>query len=135
MRRKRENQRLLSGLWTDHRLAQELRAVSKIMDENSSIVDLVLHDLCDTDSIGQGPPGLSAEQFLRAAILKQWQQLSYTRLASLLAVGDPGAGARLRARKRCAGLARRGLREKARANRESPRILPRRVASVAPVRL
>ena len=84
MRRKRENQRPLSGLWPDHQLAQELRAVSKILDDNPSILDLVLHDLCDTDSSGQGAPGLSAEQVLRAAILKQWQQLSYTQLAFLL---------------------------------------------------
>ena len=84
MRRKRENQRPLSGLWPDHRLAQELSAVSKILDDIPSILDLVLHDLCDTDSSGQGAPGLSAEQVLRAAILKQRQQLSYTQLAFLL---------------------------------------------------
>ena len=84
MRRKRENQRPLSGLWPDHRLAQELSAVSKNLDDNPSILDLVLHDLCDTDSFGQGAPGLSAEQVLRAAILNQRQQLSYTQLAFLL---------------------------------------------------
>ena len=84
MRRKRENQRPRSGLWPDHQLAQELRAVSKILDDNPSILDLVLHDLCDTDSSVRGAPGLSAEQVLRAAILKQWQQLSYTQLAFLL---------------------------------------------------
>ena len=84
MRRKRQHQRPLSGLWPDHRLAQELRAVSKILDDNPSILELVLHDLGDTASSGQGAPGLSAEQVLRAAILKQWQQLPYTQLAFLL---------------------------------------------------
>ena len=84
MRRKRENQLPLSGLWPDYRLAQELRAISKILDDNPSILDLVLHDLCDNASSGQGAPGLSAEQVLRAAILKHRQQLSYTRLAFLL---------------------------------------------------
>ncbi len=54
------------------------------MDDNPSILDLIPHDLCDTDSSGQGARGLSAEQVLRAAILKQWQQLSYTQLAFLL---------------------------------------------------
>ena len=39
MRRKRENQLPLSGLWPDHRLAQELKAVSKILDENPSILE------------------------------------------------------------------------------------------------
>ena len=61
MRRKRENQLPLSGLWPDHRLAQELRAVSKILDDNPSILDLVLHDLGDTGNSRQGAPGLSAE--------------------------------------------------------------------------
>ena len=84
MRRKRENQLPLSGLWPGHRLAQELRAVSKILDDNPSILGLVLHDLCDTAGSGQGAPGLSAEQVLRAAILKNWHQLPYTKLAFLL---------------------------------------------------
>ena len=81
MRRNRENQLPLSGLWPDHRLAQELKAVSKILDENPSILELVLHDLCDTVRSGQGARGLSAEQVLRAAILKNWHQLSYSKLA------------------------------------------------------
>ena len=84
MRRKRENQLPLSGLWPDHRLAQELKAVSKILDESPSILELVLHDLCDTVSFSQGARGLSAEQVLRSAILKNWHQLSYIRLAVLL---------------------------------------------------
>ena len=84
MRRKREPQRPLSGLWPDHRLAQELRAVSKILDDNPSILELVLHDLCDTGGSGQGAPGLSAEQVLRSAILKNWHQISYAKLAFLL---------------------------------------------------
>ena len=84
MRRKRENQLPLSGLWPGHRLAQELKAVSKILDDNPSILGLVLHDLCDTAGSGQGAPGLSAEQVLRAAILKHWHQLPDTKLAFLL---------------------------------------------------
>ena len=54
MRRNRENQLPLSGLWPDHRLAQELKAVSKILDDNPSILELVLHDLCDTVRSGKG---------------------------------------------------------------------------------
>ena len=84
MRRKRNHQRPLSGLWPDHRLAQELRAVSKILDDNPSILELVLHNLCNTGSSGQGAPDLSAEQVLPAALLKNWHQLSYTKLAFLL---------------------------------------------------
>ena len=84
MRRKRQRQRPLSGLWPDHRLAQELTTVSKLLDDNPSILELVLHDLCDTRSSGQGAPGLSADQVVRSAILKNWHQLSYAKLAFLL---------------------------------------------------
>ena len=84
MRRKRENQLPLSGLWPDHRLAQELKAVSKILDDNPSILELVLHDLCDNVGADQGARGLSAEQVLSAAILKNWHRLSYIRLAFFL---------------------------------------------------
>ena len=45
MRKNRENQLPLSPLWPDHRLARELEVISKILDENPSISDLVLHDL------------------------------------------------------------------------------------------
>ena len=45
------------------------------------ISDLVLHDLCDSVSCRHGAPGLSAEQVLRSAILKNWHQLSYSKLA------------------------------------------------------
>ncbi len=84
MRQKRENQLPLPGLWPDYRLAQELRAVSKILDGNPSILDLALHHLCDNATSGQGAPGLSAEQVLRAAIVKHRQQLPYSQLAFLL---------------------------------------------------
>ncbi len=84
MRRNRQRQRPLSGLWPDHRLAQELRAVFKILDDNPSILKLILHDLCDTGGSGRGAPGLSAEQVLRSALLKNWHQLCYAKLAFLL---------------------------------------------------
>ena len=84
MRRKRQSQLPLSRLWPDHRLAQELRAVSKILDDNPSILKLVLHDLCETGSSGQGAHVLSAEQVLPSGVLKNWHQLSYPKLAFLL---------------------------------------------------
>ena len=84
MRQKRENQLPLPRLWPDYRLAQELRAVSEILDDNPSILDLALYDLCDNANSGQGVPGLSSEQVLRAAILKHRQQLPYSQLAFLL---------------------------------------------------
>ena len=64
MRKNRENQLPLSPSWPDHRLARELESISKILDRNPSISDLVLHDLCDKVSSKNGargdlPPGTS----------------------------------------------------------------------------
>ena len=84
MHRKLEIQVPLSGLWPDHQLAHELNAISKILDDNSSILDLILHDLGDTVRSGQGAPSLSAEQVLRAAKLKNWYQLSYAKWRDIL---------------------------------------------------
>ena len=69
-----------------HRLAQELKAVSKILDDNPSILVVWFYTICVTPPVhGQGAPGLwTAEQVLRAAILKNWHQLPYTKLAFLL---------------------------------------------------
>ena len=41
MGKNRENQLPLSSSWPDHRLARELESISKILDQNPSISDLV----------------------------------------------------------------------------------------------
>ena len=64
MRKNRENQLPLSPSWPDHRLARELESISKILDQNPSISDLVLHDLCDKVSSKNGARGMTAEQVL-----------------------------------------------------------------------
>ena len=71
MRKNRENQLPLSPSWPDHRLARELESISKILDQNPSISDLVLHDLCDKVSSKNGARGMTAEQVLRCALIKQ----------------------------------------------------------------
>lgn len=81
MRQNSENQLPLSPLWPDHQLSQELRVISQILDANPEISELVLHDLCDRVSSQTGAPGLSGEQVLRCALLKQIHQFSYERLA------------------------------------------------------
>ena len=65
MRKNRENQLPLSPSWPDHRLARELESISEILDQNPSISDLVLHDLCDKVSSKNGARGMTAEQVLR----------------------------------------------------------------------
>ena len=81
MRKNRENQLPLSPTWPDHRLARELESISKILDQNPSISDLVLHNLCDKVSSKNGARGMTAEQVLRCALIKQTHQFSYEKLA------------------------------------------------------
>lgn len=71
----------LAPLWPDHQLSEELRVISKILDGTPQISSLVLQDLCDTVSPKQGASGMSAEQVLRCAVLKQIMQCSYQQLA------------------------------------------------------
>ena len=85
MRKNRENQLPLSPSWPDHRLARELESISEILDQNPSISDLVLHDLCDKVSSKNGARGMTAEQVLRCALIKQTHQFSYQKLAFHLA--------------------------------------------------
>jgi IS5 family transposase len=81
MRQNRENQLPLAPLWPHHQLGKELGVISEILDANPSISEMVLHDLCDTSSPDNGAPGLSGEQVVRCAVLKQLHQFSYERLA------------------------------------------------------
>ena len=85
MRRNRENQLPLTPLWPDHQLGEELRMISRILDENPQVLDPIVQDLSDSVDAAKGSPGLSAEQVLRCAVLKQWHQLSYCKLAFHLA--------------------------------------------------
>ena len=55
MRKNRENQLPLSPSWPDHRLARELESISKILDQNPSISDLVT--ICVTKSAPRTEPG------------------------------------------------------------------------------
>ena len=81
MRQNRENQRPLTPVWPSHQLGQELRVISEILDQNPSISEKVLHDLCDTARQNSGAPGMSGDQVLRCAVLKQLHQFSYQQLA------------------------------------------------------
>ncbi len=80
MRKNQENQLPLTPLWPNHRLGDELQMISRILDENPEILDLVLQDLSDKTDPHKGSPGLSAEQVLRCAVVKNWQQFPYEKL-------------------------------------------------------
>ena len=81
MRKNRENQLPLTPLWPDHQLGDELQMISQILDDNPEMLQWVLQDLSDRTDPCNGSPGLSAEQALRCAVIKNWHGLSYHKLA------------------------------------------------------
>jgi IS5 family transposase len=89
MRKKNEKQMSLTPPTIDHPKAKELEAISFILDQNDTILDLVNQDL----STGQvrakgGATGMTAEQVLRAALIKQINGYTYRDLAFHIADSD-----------------------------------------------
>ena len=82
MRQNRKNQPSFSLHQTEHRHGKELEEISRILDENPTLGEVVLQE-SKTDP-GRGAPGMSGEQILRCAIVKQMERLSYDRLAFAL---------------------------------------------------
>jgi IS5 family transposase len=74
------------NLMPDHPQARELDRISRILDEETTIVELVHQELCRGRQLRDtGACGMSAEQVLRAAITKQMFGFSYELLPFHLA--------------------------------------------------
>lgn len=88
MRKVRNQQLPLAEAAPDHPKTKELMTISKILDKSPIIGDLVLRDIGssfqNSDS-KNGVCGMTAEQILRAAIIKQIESCSYRRLEFHLA--------------------------------------------------
>lgn len=85
MRQKREPQLHMSHIIPRTEIGRELQAMSVILDENPSILDLVHKDLVGLRSTETGRTGMTGEQTLRAAVLKQYRELTYEELSFHLA--------------------------------------------------
>ena len=83
MRKSHKKQLPLSQPIPDHPKAKEMSEISKILDQNCSIYDLVLQDISKGSS-NRGAQGMTAEQVVRAAIVKQMMGCSYEELEFLL---------------------------------------------------
>ena len=81
MREKRDTQLSLFHIIPRNEIGKELEAISKIIDENGGILDLVHWDLVGMKSAETGRTGMTAEQVFRCAILKQYRNLTYEELA------------------------------------------------------
>jgi IS5 family transposase len=82
MRKNTQKQMPLTITSIDHPHAAELEGISQILDDYPIIYDWVLQDLTrDVLRTDTGAEGMSAEQVLRAAIIKQMEGFSYEDLA------------------------------------------------------
>src|SRR5665811_740774 len=81
MRKKKEPQLNLLNLMPRNKIAQELEAIARLLDANQDILDLVYCDLVKYQRTDTGRGGMTAEQVLRCAILKQYRELTYEELA------------------------------------------------------
>ena len=62
-------------------IVKELDQISKVLDATPTVMDLVFQDLTRTHRTDTGRKGMTAEQVLRCAILKQYRELTYEELA------------------------------------------------------
>lgn len=82
MRKKMRKQKPLMVTGINHPHAKELDAISEILDRNSIIYEMALQDLRFKGSDATtGAEGMSAEQVVRAAIIKQMEEFSYEELS------------------------------------------------------
>ena len=88
MRRKFNPQMNLFSPMARNSIVKELEQISRILDATPSVMDLVFQDLVKTRRPDTGREGMTAEQVLRCAILKQYRELTYEELAFHLEDSD-----------------------------------------------
>ena len=88
MREKMNRQMSFVDIIPKNKLAKELKGISKILDEDSEMVGLVYKDLIGRKRTDTGRTGMTAEQVLRCAVLKQYRNLTYEELAFHLEDSD-----------------------------------------------
>ena len=83
MRKKSKKQMPLMPAATDHPQAVELENISRILDANPTICDLAMQDLSEVSKKASrsGAHGMTADQVVRAAIVKQMLNFTYKELA------------------------------------------------------
>ena len=81
MRQKRTDQLSFSHIIPNSTIGRELAAISEILEDNPKILDLAEKDLVGLKRADTGRVGMTAEQVVRSAVLKQYRSLSYEELA------------------------------------------------------
>jgi IS5 family transposase len=81
MREKQISQLSIFHTMPRNEVARELEMISRILDDNPGINELVYRDMVGARRPDTGREGMTAEQVLRCTILKQYRNLSYEELA------------------------------------------------------
>jgi IS5 family transposase len=81
MRKKWNEQLSIFHIFPKNKIAQELEAISGILDASPQILDGVHKDLCGARLVDTGREGMTAEHVLRCGVLKQYRNLTYEELA------------------------------------------------------
>ncbi|MCX5909756.1 MAG: transposase, partial [Deltaproteobacteria bacterium] len=81
MRKKWDEQLAIFHILPRNKVARELQGISEIIEANPQIVDMVYQDFIGGCLLDTGRQGMTAEQILRCAILKQYRNLTYEELA------------------------------------------------------
>mgnify|MGYP001164678418 CR=1 FL=1 len=92
MRRKFNPQLNLFTTMARNKIAKELQQLSQVLDATPKVVELAYQDLVRCARPTTGREGMTAEQVLRCAILKQYRQLTYEELAFHLEDSDSFRG-------------------------------------------
>jgi len=69
-------------------IVKELEQISKVLDANPKLMDLVFQDLTMASRCDTGRKGMTTEQVLRCAVLKQYRELTHEELAFHLEDSD-----------------------------------------------
>lgn len=80
MRRKWDEQLSIWHYLPKNRVSKELRGISEIIEAHPEILDGVYQDLSRAHRVDTGRDGMTAEQVLRCAVLKQYRSLTYEEL-------------------------------------------------------
>jgi transposase, IS5 family len=80
MRKRWDEQLSIWHYLPKNRVSRELRGISEILDAYPEILDGVFQDLSQARRVDTGRDGMTAEQVLRCAVLKQYRTLTYEEL-------------------------------------------------------
>jgi transposase, IS5 family len=80
MRKKWDEQLSIWHYLPKNRVSKELRGISEIIDAHPEILEGIYRDLSRSHRVDTGRDGMTAEQVLRCAVLKQYRSLTYEEL-------------------------------------------------------